>query len=52
MRTISGSLVDRLLTCSLVVAPALYLVADVLYAARGWESDPTGGVFHVLGALS
>jgi hypothetical protein len=52
MRTIPGSLVDRLLTCSLVAAPALYLIADVFYAARGWESDPTGGVFHVLGALT
>ena len=52
MRTVPGSLVDRLLTGSLVLAPALYLIADVLYAARGWESDPTGGVFHVLGALA
>jgi hypothetical protein len=52
MKTVPGSLVDRLLTASLVVAPALYLVADVLYAARGWESDPAGAVFHVLGALA
>ena len=52
MRPVPGSLVDRLLTTSLVLAPALYLVADLLYAARGWESDPTGGVFHVLGALA
>lgn len=52
MKTVPGSLVDRLLTASLVLAPALYLVADVLYAARGWESDPVGGVFHVLGALA
>jgi hypothetical protein len=52
MKTVPGSLVDRLLTASLVIAPALYLVADVLYAARGWESDPVGAVFHVLGALA
>jgi hypothetical protein len=47
-----GSPTDRLLTTSLVVAPVLYLIADVLYALRGWESDATGGVFHVLGAIA
>jgi hypothetical protein len=52
MNTVPGSHVDRLLTASLVVAPVLYLIADVLYALRGWESDSAGGVFHVLGALA
>jgi hypothetical protein len=52
MKTVPGSLVDRLLTASLVIAPVLYLVADVLYALRGWESDATGAVVHVLGALA
>lgn len=52
MTTVPGSLVDRLLTASLVVAPVLSLVANLLYALRGWESDPVGGVFHVLGALA
>jgi hypothetical protein len=51
MEPVPGSLVDRLLTASLIIAPVLYLVADVLYALRGWESDGAGGVFHVLGAL-
>lgn len=41
---------DRLLTASLIIGPVVYLVADSLYAARGWD-DPTAGVFHVLGAI-
>jgi hypothetical protein len=41
---------ERLLTASLVVAPAVYLIADLLYATRGWD-DPTAAVFHVLGAV-
>jgi hypothetical protein len=41
---------DRLLTGSLLVAPLVYLAADVTYAARGW-TDPTAGVLHVLGAI-
>lgn len=41
---------DLLLTVSLVVAPAVYLVADSLYAARGWTDADAGGV-HVVGAL-
>jgi hypothetical protein len=41
---------ERLLTASLVVAPAIYLTADFLYATRGW-ADPLAGVFHVLGAV-
>jgi hypothetical protein len=52
MKTVPGSLVDRLLTASLVIAPALYLVADVLYAIRGWESDPAGAVLKFIGALA
>ena len=42
--------VDRVLTASLLVAPVVYLIADVLYASRGWD-DPTAAVFHVLGAI-
>jgi hypothetical protein len=41
---------ERLLTGSLVVAPAVYLIADLLYATRGWD-DPTAGVVHVLAAV-
>jgi hypothetical protein len=41
---------ERLLTASLVVAPAIYLIADLLYATRGWD-DPTAGAVHVIGAV-
>lgn len=41
---------ERLLTGSLVVAPAVYLIADLLYATRGWD-DPLAAVVHVLGAV-
>ncbi|GIM98127.1 hypothetical protein [Paractinoplanes toevensis] len=41
---------DRLLTGSLLVAPAVYLIADLLYATRGWD-DPAAAVVHVLGAV-
>jgi hypothetical protein len=41
---------QRLLTWSLLVAPAVYLIADVLYATRGWD-DPTAGAIHVLAAV-
>ncbi|MFB9451255.1 hypothetical protein Dvina_37480 [Dactylosporangium vinaceum] len=41
---------ERLLTGSLVVAPAVYLIADLLYATRGWD-DPTAAVVHVLAAV-
>jgi hypothetical protein len=51
MKTEPGSAVDRLLTLSLVAAPVIYLIADSLYAARGWD-DPTAAVFHVLGAIA
>ncbi len=42
---------DRLLTGALLVAPLVYLSADTIYAARGWD-DPTAGVLHVLGAIA
>jgi len=41
---------DLMLGGSLLVAPLVYLVADSLYAARGWDDADAGGV-HVLGAL-
>jgi hypothetical protein len=42
---------DLLLTGSLVVAPLVYLLADSLYAARGWD-DADAGAVHVLGAVA
>ncbi|MBU2662607.1 hypothetical protein KOI35_03725 [Actinoplanes bogorensis] len=42
---------DRTLHSSLIVAPVIYLVADVLYTLRGWD-DPTAAVFHILGAAA
>jgi hypothetical protein len=51
MRSLPGSPVDRLLTACLIIAPVIYLIADSLYAARGWD-DPTAAVFHVLGAIA
>src|SRR3954453_12399259 len=50
MRSLSGSPVDRLLTACLIIAPVIYLIADLLYAARGWD-DPAAAVFHILGAI-
>ncbi|WP_433796722.1 hypothetical protein [Actinoplanes sp. CA-252034] len=41
---------QRVLTGSLLVAPAVYLIADLLYATRGWD-DPVAAVVHVLGAV-
>jgi hypothetical protein len=49
--SVPGSPTDRLLTAFLVLAPLAYLVADVLYAARGWD-DATAGVVHVLAATA
>jgi hypothetical protein len=49
-RTVAATPTARVLTASLVVAPLIYLAADSMYAARGWE-DPTAGVLHVLGAI-
>jgi hypothetical protein len=42
---------ERLLTGSLVLAPLIYLAAEVTYAARGWD-DAAAGVVHVLGAIA
>lgn len=50
-RTATATPTERVMTASLVAAPLLYLAADSLYAARGWE-DPTAGVLHVLGAIA
>jgi hypothetical protein len=50
MRSLPGSPVDRVLTASLILAPVIYLIADSLYAARGWD-DPTAAVFHIFGAI-
>jgi hypothetical protein len=50
MRSLPGSPVDRVLTACLFLAPVIYLIADCLYAARGWD-DPAAAVFHVLGAI-
>jgi hypothetical protein len=41
---------DRLLTYSLAIAPPVYLLADCLYAAKGWDDGNAGGI-HVLGAI-
>ena len=50
MPAMTSTPLQRLLTGSLVVAPAVYLIADVLYATRGWD-DPTAAVVHVLAAV-
>jgi hypothetical protein len=42
--------VDRVLTAGLVIGPVIYLIADILYAVRGWD-DPTAAIFHVLGSI-
>lgn len=42
---------ERLLNSALLVAPVVYLAADSMYAARGWD-DATAGVLHVLGAIA
>ena len=41
---------DLILRGSLVLAPPVSLLADSLYAARGWGDADAGGV-HVIGAL-
>lgn len=51
MTTLSGSPIDRILTRSLIVAPLGYLLADVLYALRGWD-DPVAAVLHVVFATA
>jgi hypothetical protein len=50
VKTMTSTPLGRVLTASLVVAPVVYLIADVLYATRGWD-DPTAAVLHVLGAV-
>lgn len=45
-----GTPTDRMLTGALVVAPVMFLAADVLYATQGWDS-PSAGILHVLGAI-
>ena len=50
MPPMTSTPLERLLTGSLVVAPAIYLTADLLYATRGWD-DPTAAVVHVLAAV-
>jgi hypothetical protein len=42
---------QRLLLASLLVAPVAYLAADTTFAARGWQSDGTGGVVAVLAGI-
>lgn len=46
-----GTTLDRILTASLLVAPLVYLAADSMYAARGWD-DATAGALHVIGAIA
>lgn len=50
MAAMTSTPLERLLTGSLAVAPAIYLIADLLYATRGWD-DPTAAVIHVLAAV-
>lgn len=45
-----SSATDRVLAAATVLAPVLYLVADSMYAARGWD-DADAGAVHVLGAI-
>ncbi len=51
MHSVPGSPIDRLLTGSLIVAPLLYLIADCLYATRGWD-DPDAAPFHIIAAIA
>jgi len=41
-----------MLTGSLVTAPLLCLVVDLLYATRGWDDGDAGGVHLARGAPS
>ena len=47
MTTVPGSPIDRVLTLSLLAAPVGLLLADLLYALRGWD-DPTAGALHIV----
>jgi hypothetical protein len=51
MTTAPSTPVDRILTASLIVGPLLYLIADSVYAARGW-ADPVAAVLHVLASIA
>jgi hypothetical protein len=51
MAASTGTPVDRVLTAALFVAPVIYLVADGIYAARGWD-DPTAAIFQVLSSIA
>lgn len=42
--------VDRILTLSLVLSPAVTLISSVLYALRGWD-DGTAAVLHIIGGI-
>ena len=42
---------DHLLNGALLAAPLIYLAADAMYAARGWD-DAAAGLLHVLGAIA
>jgi hypothetical protein len=43
--------VDRILTLSLILSPAITLLSSVLYALRGWD-DGTAAVLHILGGIA
>jgi hypothetical protein len=43
--------VDRLLTISLVLAPAVTLISSLLFAARGWDDGTAGAIQVVAGVL-
>ncbi|HEY5877538.1 MAG TPA: hypothetical protein VIU11_01420 [Nakamurella sp.] len=46
-----GTPVDRMLTASLVLAPALTLIASLLFAGRGWDDGAAGAVQVIAGVL-
>jgi hypothetical protein len=41
---------ERVLTWPLAIAPFVFLLADCMYAARGWDDGDAGAV-HVVGAI-
>lgn len=45
-----SSWTDRILTWPLALAPLVFLLADCMYAARGWD-DGNAGALHVVGAI-
>ena len=42
--------VDRILTLSLILSPAVTLLSSVVYALRGWD-DGTAAVLHIIGGI-